>query len=133
MRRLSAAAGIAVLLAVSGCAGSNPGSDEAARTAQDFHAALAEGDEQAACGLLTPAAADKVEEEDAGSCARKLSGLNLPEASAVVESKAYGRNAQVALDRDTVFLTLSGGSWKITGAGCTSRGENPYNCEVEGS
>lgn len=134
MRRVfPAVAGIAVLLTVSGCAGLNPGTDEAARVAEQFHTALADRDADTVCGLLAPGAVERLEGEDTGSCARKLFALDLPEALSVVQSQAYGRNAQVVLDRDTVFLTLSGGSWKITAAGCTSRGESPYDCEVEGN
>ncbi len=123
----------AVLLAsVSGCAGSNPGTSEAATTALDFHSALGSGDYPRACELLIPAAVEKLEAGAPGTCAEKLSQLDVPVADSVQDSASYGRNAQVVMDQDTLFLARSGDGWKITAAGCTSRGERPYDCEVEG-
>jgi hypothetical protein len=31
-----------------------------------------------------------------------------------------------------VFLQQSSTGWKVTAAGCTVRGEAPYDCELEG-
>lgn len=122
-----------VLLAtVSGCAGSSPGTSEAASTALDFHRALDSGDYPRACGLLIPAAVEKLETGAPGTCAEKLEQLDVPVAASVQDSASYGRNAQVVMDGDTLFLARSGEGWKITAAGCTARGERPYDCEVEG-
>lgn len=121
-----------LLASVSGCAGMNPGTSEAAVAALDFHSALASGDYGRACGLLIPSAVEKVEAGAPGTCAEKLSQLDVPVAAAVQDSAAYGRNAQVVMDQDTLFLARSGDGWRITAAGCTSRGERPYDCEVEG-
>lgn len=123
---------VVLLASVPGCAGANPGTSEAATTALDFHTALASGDYARACGLLIPSAVEKLEAGSAGSCAEKLSQLDVPAAASVQESAAYGRNAQVVMDQDTLFLARSGDGWKITAAGCSSRGERPYDCEVEG-
>lgn len=131
---LGAAVLTAVLLAsVSGCAGANPGTSEAATTALDFHGALGSGDYLRACGLLIPAAVEKLEAGAPGTCADKLSQLDVPAAASVQDSASYGRNAQVVMDQDTLFLARSGDGWKVTAAGCTSRGERPYDCEVEGN
>ncbi|NKX52043.1 hypothetical protein HER39_16005 [Arthrobacter deserti] len=121
-----------VLLLAAGCAGLNPGTGEAAASAQHFHRLLEAGDGSAACGLLAPGTAEEVEGGTPGSCADKLPRLGLGPAFEVVESRAYGREAQVRLDGDTVFLTRSGGRWVVAAAGCTSRGERPYDCEVKG-
>lgn len=130
---LGAAVWSSVLLAsVSGCASANPGTSEAATTALDFHTALGSGDHARACGLLIPAAIEKLEAGEAGTCAEKLAQLDVPAAASVQDSVAYGSNAQVVMDQDTLFLARSGDGWKITAAGCTSRGERPYDCEVEG-
>ncbi|GLB66618.1 hypothetical protein [Arthrobacter mangrovi] len=126
-------AGVALALSLAGCSSLNPGTAEAADVASRFHADLASGDFQAACTLLAPGTVEKLEDGAAGSCARKLADLGLPGAGGVRSSQAYGSNAQVQLEADTVFLTLSGRHWKITAIGCTPRGEKPYDCEVEGN
>jgi len=126
-----AGAGVVLALLLAGCSSLNPGTSDAADTATQFHSALASGDAQAACSLLAPGTVEKLEDGSDGSCAQKLGQLQLDPASKVQQSHAFGSNAQVQLDADTVFLTLSGDHWKITAAGCTSRGEKPYECEVE--
>lgn len=129
------APGLCALLVVllGGCSSLNPGTSQAADTAREFHALLAAGQETQACGLLIPTAIEALEEGKPGSCAEKLAELKLSKASSIVDSRAFGRNAQVELDTDTVFLTVSGGTWKVMAAGCTPRGERPYDCEVEGN
>lgn len=121
-----------LLASVSGCAGSNPGTSQAATTALDFHRALDSGNYPHACGLLISAAVEKLEAGTPGTCAEKLEQLDVPVAATVRNSASYGRNAQVIMDEDTLFLARSGEGWKITAAGCTARGERPYDCEVEG-
>jgi hypothetical protein len=121
------------VLALTGCTNLNPGTEEATTTAQEFHSAIAAGDGQTACNLLAPSAVEELEDGGPGTCADELLQLVIPDASEVTESKAYGSNAQVLMDQDTVFLTRSGDTWKVTAAGCTRQGERPYDCEVEGS
>jgi hypothetical protein len=41
-----------------------------------------------------------------------------------------GRQAQVRLGGDTVFLARSGDGWVVTAAGCDPRPDRPYDCEV---
>ncbi|MDQ4047110.1 MAG: hypothetical protein M3127_07085, partial [Actinomycetota bacterium] len=94
--------------------------------------ALDSGDYPHACALLIPAAVEKLEAGAPGTCAEKLEQLDVPVAATVRNSASYGRNAQVIMDEDTLFLARSGEGWKITAAGCTARGERPYDCEVEG-
>jgi len=127
-----AAAGV-VLVGATACSETNPGSNEATVAATRFHDHVRSGDPEGACSLLAPGTVEKLEDGEPGSCATKLRGLDLRAASSVLESKAYGSDAQVVMDQDTVFLVQSGHSWKITAAGCTSRGERPYQCLVEGS
>jgi hypothetical protein len=129
---MQVAALASMVLAVAGCSGSNPGADAAAQVAVEFHEMVSSGDPSSGCDLLAPAVVEKLENGSAGTCGEKLSALNLPSATRATESKAYGSSAQVFLDEDTVFLTKTGGHWKITAAGCISRGERPYDCEVEG-
>lgn len=127
------AAAAAVAVGATACSGSNPGSAEAAAAATMFHDDVRSGDVEAACGLLAPGTVEELEEGEPGSCATKLREVDLRTTSTVLESKAYGSDAQVVLDEDTVFLVQSGQNWKITAAGCTSRGERPYDCLIDGS
>src|SRR5919112_6283577 len=69
-----------LLASVSGCAGANPGTSEAAAAALDFHSALSSGDYARACRLLIPSAVEKLEAGAAGTCAEKLSQLDVPAA-----------------------------------------------------
>lgn len=130
--RMPAAALATIVLATAGCSGSNPEADGAAQVAVEFHRMVSSGDPSGGCDLLAPAVVEKLENGSAGTCGEKLSALNLPPATRAAEAKAFGSSAQVFLDEDTVFLTRTGGHWKITAAGCTSRGERPYDCDVEG-
>jgi len=82
--------------------------------------------------LLASNAVEGLKEGETGSCPDKLAQLSLPQSGAVTDSRAYGGSAPVLLEDDTVFLTRSGNEWKITAAGCTPRGERPYDCDVTG-
>jgi hypothetical protein len=123
----------AVVLAAStlltGCALS-PDASAAADAAESFHAAVAAGDGSAACDLLAPATADELEQAQAAPCADAVLSADLVEGGTAVDSHAYGRQAQVVLTDDVVFLTVSGGRWLVTAAGCTPRHERPYDCEI---
>ena len=44
----------------------------------------------------------------------------------------HGDAAQVRFTGDTVFLLRFPDGWRIGAAGCTSRGDAPYDCEVRG-
>lgn len=124
---------LAAALGLAGCSSLNPGSEEAATVAGEFLQAVQAGNGAAACAFLAPAAVEETEDDEPGSCGRKILELDVPAAGTVTGSQAYGRNAQVALETDTVFLTRSGDRWKVLAAGCTFRGERPYDCEVDGS
>ena len=134
LRHIPSLAALLVLaLGAAGCSSLNPGSEDAAAVASGFLAAVQAGDGAAACAFLAPVAVEETEGDEPGSCPRKILQLGLPAAGKVTGSQAYGRNAQVVLDTDTMFLTRSGDRWKVLGAGCTFRGERPYDCAVDGS
>ena len=116
-----------VVVSVSGCA---PDSAGAAATAQEFRQAAAAGDTSATCSMLGPKAREKAA---AGStCEDQLASLQLPTSGAALKTQRYGRNAMVEFEDDSVFLTMTGAGWQVTGAGCMPRGELPYDCEVGG-
>jgi hypothetical protein len=89
------------------------------------------GDAQARCGLLAPATLATFESDSSASCADALADVPLP-GGEVGSVEIWGGDAQVRLGSDTLFLTQTDTGWKVTAAGCESRGEAPYDCEVDG-
>lgn len=120
------------LALVSACSTLGPDPGSAAQVALAFQQSLAADDGDGACALLAPETEDEVAKEGGGSCATALPGVGLPDSGAVKDSQAFGRSAQVVLDDDVLFLAIFDGQWRITAAGCTPRGEQPYDCLVEG-
>jgi hypothetical protein len=66
------------------------------------------------------------------SCEEELESLELPSEGNILRAESYGREAIVEFEDDTVFLTVSGTGWQVTGAGCEERVGSSYNCEVGG-
>lgn len=124
--RLLKAAPLLALLAVGGCAPDSAGAENAA---QDFRQALADGDTSAACSMLTPHLHEEASAQ--GTCEEQLESLQLPASGEAMKAESYGRNAMVEFADDTVFLTVSGSGWQVTGAGCTAQGD-AYNCDLGG-
>ena len=98
-------------------------------TAGRFAAALARHDGTAACALLTDDAR-RATETFGRSCAAQLA--TLPDPGAVQRVEVWSDAAQVHLTGDTVFLLRFPDGWRVGAAGCTPRGEAPYDCEVQG-
>jgi hypothetical protein len=126
------------LLAVGAVAGCGPSADAATEAALDFYAAIDAGDGERACAVLALSAAEAVAEDGDSSCADALTsgdvGADLAERAAGVTAegaRVAGRQAQVRLGTDTVFLARSGSGWAVTAAGCDARPDRPYDCEVE--
>lgn len=115
---------------LSGCGDSGAAPGEAAT---QFREALAGGDGQAACELLAPATVEELESSEESSCDEALQGLGLDTEGEITGVEIFGRNAQATFAEDVLFLTESDGNWLITAAGCTSRGERPYDCDVKES
>jgi hypothetical protein len=118
---------VLVLLSLLGCAPDGSGAAEAATT---FREEVTSGNTSAACSMLGREALEKAGGES--ECEEQLESLGLDDSGAPVRTEIYGRNAIVEFENDAVFLSSSGSGWKITGAGCTPQGEQPYNCEVGG-
>jgi hypothetical protein len=73
---------------------------------------------------------EEVEEVTGAPCPEGVLASDLPEAMSTTATHADGRLAQVVMDGDVVFLTVSGNRWLVIGAGCTPRGERPYDCAI---
>jgi hypothetical protein len=88
-------------------------------------------DPEARCDLLAPATLAAFEEDESASCPEAIEQVPL-EGGEVESVEIWGGDAQVRLSGDTVFLTETRAGWRITAAACQSRGEAPYDCEVDG-
>lgn len=119
---------LAVLL--SGC-GTAAGTDAVSTAADAWLAAVRAGDPAAQCRLLTPAAAGSVAAHDE-TCPQALADLHLPGTGRPDRVEVWSDRAQVRTGTDTLFLTRIGGHWRISGAGCTNQGDEPYDCDVAG-
>jgi hypothetical protein len=122
---LAGAGALAVLL--TGC--SSASEPDVARVAAAFEDPA--GDPQARCELLAPATLATFEADASARCADALGQAPLP-GGQVRAVEVWGGDAQVRLGGDTVFLTETDAGWRVTAAGCEPRGEEPYDCEVEG-
>jgi hypothetical protein len=100
--------------------------------AADFQTRVAAQDWPGACTLLSDQARSQLESTAARSCGEALSALRLPSGPAgAVE--VWGRNAEVRIDADAVFLSRFTTGWRVIAAGCEWRGEDlPYDCAVRG-
>ncbi len=123
----------AVLIVAGGCAAPVPDDDEAVRTAVAFHHAMGAKQGQRACDLLAPTTRENVAQQE--PCPKAIADLDVPDAERLVSVSTFGRQAQVKLDGDVTFLTLSGGHWKVRAAGCKPDNRpsagGVYNCEVK--
>ena len=117
---------VSVLLGLAAC---TPTGDVTS-TAQRFADAVRRHDGRTACALLSERALSSV--EVTSPCAETLPALDVrigPPGTASV----WGDRAQVGAAPDTLFLVRYAGGWRITGAGCRSRGADvPYECEIGG-
>jgi hypothetical protein len=130
MRSLRAVAAALLVFLATSCA---PATGEPAAAAEQFHAALQEGSYGRACALLAPMTKEELESSEGKPCAEALASLRLDSGGAVKRTEVFGGNAQVRLGPDTLFLTESGDTWRVTAAGCTARGGRPYECQLKGT
>ena len=89
------------------------------------------GDPEARCDLLAPATRAALEDEKSQPCPMAVQEVLLL-GGAVRAVEVWGRDAQVVLAGDTLFLTETRTGWRVTAAACEPRGDAPYDCEVEG-
>jgi len=121
-----------LILALAGCAPAGDRARAAAATAVRFLRAVGDGDGAAACAMLAPGTAEELERSGERPCAEAILAAGLPGPGAAGETSVYGQWAQVRLTGDTVFLATFPGGWRVVAAGCTPRGDRPYDCTVAG-
>ncbi|MGI5525283.1 hypothetical protein ACQEUX_30680 [Micromonospora sp. CA-259024] len=133
MRFAGAAVGTALaVVTVAGCGSATDRGDSAAAAAVRMLSATGAKDGTAACALLAPDTAAELEQSADKPCAEAVLAEGLPEPGAVVGTDVYGQRAQVRLSGDTVFLAVFPGGWRVVAAGCTARGDKPYDCVLQG-
>jgi len=122
--------GIAVLLAcAAGCTAA--GESDVSRTASEWLAAAGTKDAARMCALLTPAAAESVA-TSGKTCEQGIGDLDLPAPGPVGTIELWSDQAQVRAGTDTLFLVRLNAGWRVNAAGCTPRGDRPYDCDVAG-
>jgi hypothetical protein len=122
---LAGAGALAVLL--TGCSSASEHDVSGVATAFEDQSA----DSQQRCDLLAPATLATFESDESAPCADAIADVPLP-GGKVTSVEVWGGDAQVRLGSDTLFLTETDAGWRVTAAGCESRGEEPYHCEVDG-
>jgi hypothetical protein len=130
--RIAAAAALVAVSAVFGCASVGDRADAAAAVAVRLLQAVDAHDGAAACAVLAPGTADEVQQSASKPCDQAILDDDLPKPGTVVDSAVFGQRAQVRLADDTVFLAMFPGGWRVVAAGCTARGDRPYDCLVQG-
>lgn len=134
MRRALVVLAAAVAVAgLAGCGSVDSRADAASAAAVRLLTAVQDKDGAAACALLAPTTAAQVAESADQPCASAILDEDLPAPGAVSGADVYGQWAQVRLTGDTVFLAVFPGGWRVVAAGCSPRGDRPYDCAVQGS
>lgn len=127
------AAALALALTVTGCAGRGSVEDDAVAEATTAFLAAAQGAPDRACDLLAPATLETVSSD--GDCGTAMEEVTSSGGSGTGEPvvETWGRDAMVRWGEQTVFLARFDDGWRVTAAGCESRGEDlPFDCAVEG-
>lgn len=120
-------------IVLAGCGAVHSREAAAATAAQRFRAAISEDAGRAACDLLAPGTRRELEQARDQPCRRAVVAEGIPEGhSAALGSDVYGDQARVRFDGDTLFLAGFADGWRVTAAGCTPRGELPYDCTIKG-
>ncbi|WP_433389513.1 hypothetical protein [Micromonospora sp. KLBMP9576] len=133
MRFPGAAVGAALAAtAMAGCGAVTDRGDAAAAVTAQMLNAVAGRDGTAACALLAPDTVAELEQSADRPCAEAILAEDLPEPGPVVATDVFGQRAQVRLSGDTVFLAVFPGGWRVVAAGCTARGDKPYDCVLQG-
>ncbi|BCJ40021.1 hypothetical protein GCM10010168_28790 [Actinoplanes ianthinogenes] len=123
----------AALLPLAGC-GSVGGREEAASAvATRLLTAVAGRDGAQACATLAPDTTEELEKSADKPCPEAILDEDLPRPGQLVGASVFGQWAQVRFTDDTLFLAVVDDGWRVVAAGCTPRGDRPYDCTLSGS
>jgi hypothetical protein len=123
----------AAVLTLAGCASVGDREEAAGAVATRLLQAVASDDGAAACATLAPETLADLEQNEQKPCDQAILDEDLPEPGTIGKTEVYGQWAQVRLSDDTVFLAVFPGGWRVVAAGCTPRGDRPYDCTLQGS
>ncbi|MEW1955478.1 hypothetical protein [Terrabacter sp. NPDC080008] len=134
MRRVHSLLTLAAIGAVTFTGCSSVDEPGASAVAQRF-LTLARTDATAACELLAPQTAQRLQ-DDGGSCPKGLQSAKPPAPGEATRVTVAMNSAQVRMGDQAVFLARFDSGWRVTAAGCTRESSDdavPYRCAVEGS
>jgi hypothetical protein len=117
--------GSAVLL-LTGCSSAQRADVEQVATTFDDTSV----DAETRCDLLLQATLDSLEKAESAPCSDAIAQLPL-DGGDVQSVEVWGRDAQVRLSGDTLFLTETHAGWRVAAAACRPQRDAPYECEVE--
>ncbi len=127
-------------MTVAGCGAARPGAAAADATVEAFYRAVSAADGAAVCAVLAPATVGTLEDDAAEPCAQAVLDGEVGETLTTraqdpghPNARVAGRQAQVTVTTDVLFLTISGDHWLVTAAGCDARPHRPYDCVLEGA
>jgi hypothetical protein len=128
---------VAAVACMAGCGAVSSGAvgsrgQSAAVVAQHLLDAIDHHDGSAACALLAPETSAEVAQSAEKDCADAIVEQQLPKPGSIMGTDVDGQWARVVLSDDTMFLAMFPGGWRVVAAGCTGRGDRPYDCIVQG-
>ncbi|WIM93525.1 hypothetical protein ACTOB_005505 [Actinoplanes oblitus] len=123
----------AALLPLAACGSVGDREEAASAVATRLLAAAASQDGVRACATLAPDTTAELEESAGKPCPEAILDEDLPEPGRLIGTAVYGQWAQVRLADDTLFLAVFRDGWRVVAAGCTPRGDRPYDCTLQGS
>ncbi len=97
-----------------------------------------DGDGTAACAFLAPATGKDLEDSGGQKCQEAILTQDLPDTQGLPDPRTRGTPGRSAGPRrcrrrgDVVFLSMFGNRWLVTAAGCTPRGDRPYDRALKG-
>lgn len=107
--------------------------DSAAQAAARFYEAVAQGDGEGACRLLTTATRSELVQSSQKPCEQAVLGAGIPKVGTPVGVSTYETMGQVRYQGETAFLVRTGSRWRVMAAGCTPQSRDlPYDCKVKG-
>lgn len=120
-----------VVTVLTGCSAPSSTTEAVQRSALAFQAAVAEGDAETACELLTEATAGELG-RGGSPCAAALAELDLADPGRFEGIEVWGRSALGRFGGGDVFLVRVDDAWRVRAAGCALRPGEPAQCEVSG-
>ena len=121
-----------IAMATTAVACGSSSEDAASETARAFEAALAHGEADQACSLLSDRAVSDLEQSSGRRCPDSILRESPPDAGEARDVSVHGSAAQVVFDGDTVFLSRFDDGWRVTAAACSPTPSGLYDCVISG-